>query len=77
MIVGAMSDISIRGKKKYYDLFAKLNLTDLERTEATGFKGIETVRYLKARAAGLDHDYAACFAYDGMKSLRTYNARIG
>ena len=73
MVLGAMSDISIRGVKKYSNLIAKLDLEGEDKLEVEGMPRLELIAYLQARAAGLDHNLSACFAYGGVDCLRAWH----
>lgn len=63
-ILGAMSDM--RGKKTYVDLFAKFPKDDPthDRQEQAWFinRPLFTLTYLKARAAGFNHDRSVDYA---------------
>lgn len=78
MVRGAMFDVSLRGKKKDVDPFAKLNLTDEERIEIGGPMDTNYLKYTKARAAGFGHGTAMVYSYrDGgsIQKARDYSDR--
>ncbi len=75
MVTGAMSDVTIQGKKKYKNPFGNLpDYDDKQVKEDTDLLDRhETERYLRARSAGLDHENAMRFAW-AIKEPKAYDA---
>lgn len=69
IVKGAMSDAP-QGKKTYIRIFAKLPDYNKHKIELEGMPLHETIPYLKARAAGFDHDTAMLNSYTDIDGHR-------
>lgn len=78
MIRGSMSG-ALYGVQEYIDPFYNLGLSAEERDEIGVFTMPEQARYLKARSAGFDHDYAMAYCFDnvgGVSGIRAWQEKM-